>query len=328
MKKLFLLLCSGLLIVGGCARVKDRSPVIAVVNGRELHKTEFERFLTARLGELTGSETPDSLRSQMLDEFVERRLVLDQAGQAGVSVSESEIEQATVDNPQTKASPDSAGSRQEMANDLTIAKYYRQFVLRDVRPSPEEVQKYIDDNRERLADHPGFVVREIRVDNRDKAESLRREVVEGHRDFAEVAGSGSQAPNAEEGGLSRYDEGQLPEVLERAIRPLKPGDVSQVIQSSFGFHVFKLERRIKPHSPEDRRAQLETKRSQLIEELIARKNQEAVDEALARFLDAAGVRVIDSSLGFTYTGRLRHNSSALPAHGMIDGSGGPCSLAG
>ena len=255
MKEILLLLCSALLISGAaCARSRDHTPVIAVINGREMHKSEFERFLAARLGELTGMETPDSLRSQMLDEFVERRLVLDQAVQAGVSVSESEIEQATLDNPQTKASPDSAGSRQELANDLTISKYYRQVVLRDVRPSPDEVQKYIDENRARMADHPGFVVREIRVDTREKAESLRREVVDGRRDFGEVAGASSQAPSSEEGGLSRYDEGKLPEVLERAIRPLRPGDVSPVIQSSFGFHVFKLERRIKPRSPEDRRA--------------------------------------------------------------------------
>ena len=90
-------------------------------------------------------------------------------------------------------------------------------------------------------------------------------------------------------------------------QPLRPGDVSQVVESGYGFHLFKLEQRIQPHAPDERRSQLDDRRSQLTEEFIAQKNQQAVDAALAALLDRASIQIRDATLGFTYTGQLRHN---------------------
>ena len=151
----------------------------------------------------------------------------------------------------------------------------------------EEIQRYVNENQARLAERPGFFVREIRVQSREEAERLRQELVEGKLDFAQTARLNSDAPNAESGGLSRYDDGQLPDTLERGIRPLGPGDISQVIHSSFGYHIFQLERRIQPRPPESRRAQLDERRAQLAEELVARKNQEVVDKWLEEAISQA-----------------------------------------
>ena len=290
-----------------CKKSHDSSPVIAAVNGEDVTRAEFEQFVATKLGEVTNNETGDALRSQMLDEYLRRRLVLADAERAGLAVAEVEIEQAAQENPQLRAMAANSGSREEMRRDLLIDKYYRQMVLRDVRVTPEEAQRYIEQNQARLTDTPGFLVREIRVQTRAEAEALRRELTEGKRDFAAVARLHSDAPNAEAGGLSRYDEGQLPDVLEKAIQPLRPGDISQVVESGYGFHLFKLEQRIQPHAPEERRAQLDDRRAQLTEELIAQKNQQAVDLALERLLEKASIKIHDATLGFTYTGQLRHN---------------------
>jgi len=136
---------------------------------------------------------------------------------------------------------------------------------------------------------------------------LHNEVTEGRRDFASVARLHSDAPNAEQNGLSRYDEGQLPAVLERAVQQLQPGDVSPVIESNYGFHMFKLEQRIQPHALEERRSQLDDRRAQLTEELIARRNQQAIDKEIERLISQAKIRITDSALGFPYSGELRHN---------------------
>ena len=290
-----------------CRKNHDSSPVIAAVNGEDVTRAEFEQFVATKLGEVTNNETGDTLRSQMLDEYLRRRLVLADAERAGLAVAEVEIEQAAQENPQLRAMAANSGSREEMRRDLLIDKYYRQMVLRDVRVTPEEAQRYIEQNQARLTDTPGFLVREIRVQTRAEAEALRRELTEGKRDFAAVARLHSDAPNAEAGGLSRYDEGQLPDVLEKAMQPLRPGDISQVVESGYGFHLFKLEQRIQPHAPEERRAQLDDRRAQLTEELIAQKNQQAVDLALERLLEKASIKIHDATLGFTYTGQLRHN---------------------
>ncbi len=290
-----------------CKRHHDNSPVIATVNGEEVTRAEFEQFVATKLGDVSTSDTADMLRSQLLDEYLRRQLVLKEAERAGLAIAEVEIEQAAQENPQLRAMAADPASREEMRRDMLIEKYYRQVVLRDVRVTSDEAQRYIEQNQSRLTDKPGFLVREIRVQTRDEAERLRRDVTEGKRDFAATARLHSDAPNAEAGGLSRYDEGQLPDVLEKAIQPLRPGDVSQVVESGYGFHLFKLEQRIQPHAPEERRAQLDNRRAQLTEELIAQKNQQAVDAALTALLEHARVEIRDAALGFTYTGQLRHN---------------------
>ena len=76
----------GAALAGGC-RTAERSPVIATVNGSEIRRDDFERFLALKMGEFNLSGVPDSLRSEMLDEYIRRRLVLDEAARAGYVVS-------------------------------------------------------------------------------------------------------------------------------------------------------------------------------------------------------------------------------------------------
>jgi parvulin-like peptidyl-prolyl isomerase len=293
--------------IAACRSARARSPVIAKVNGQAVHRAEFERFLALKMGELTNAELPDVLLSQMLDEYIVRLLILSEAARAGLTVSDAEIEQIAIANPEVKFAGATDDARKEFANDLLVAKYYRQILLKDVRVSSEEARAYLEQNRERLADKPSYYVREIRVDRREEAERLRREVAQEHRDFAEVARQHSQASNAEQGGLARYHEGELPSALEKAIKPLRPGDISPVVQSSFGFHIFKLERRVQPRPSGPHHPQLDERKSQLIEELIERKNQQVVDEAIERLLSSANIEINYQALGFTYAGRLRHN---------------------
>jgi peptidyl-prolyl cis-trans isomerase C len=233
--------------------------------------------------------------------------VLEEAARVGLTVTGTEIEQAAQDNSRLKSGPAAAEAREEFAADLLVQKYYRQVLQRNVRVPPEEIQHYIEQNQSRLTQRAGFYAREIRVQSKEEADRLRLEVTEGRRDFAAVARLHSDAPNAEQGGLNRYDEGQLPAALERAIEPLRPGDVSPVIESNFGFHIFKLERRVQPRPSEERRSQLDERRAGLAEELIARKNEQALDQALERLRAATTIKINDAALGFTYSGQFRHN---------------------
>jgi peptidyl-prolyl cis-trans isomerase C len=300
---LFILL---VLLFGGCRAGGDPTPVIVKLNGKEIHRSEFDQFLAAKMGDISVTDIPDTIRSQMLDEYIRRQLVLEDAARIGLNVSTAEIDESSQDNPPIKSSA-SMNNRDEILRDLLVEKYYRQISLRDAQVSPEEVQQYIEKNQARLTDRPGFLVREIRVQSREEADRLRREVTEKKRDFASVARLHSDAPNAERNGLTRYDEGQLPALLEKAVQQLRPGDVSPVVESNYGFHLFKLEQRILPHAPEERRSQLDDRRAQLTEELIARRNQQAVDKAIERLTTDATIQISDSALGFPYTGQLRHN---------------------
>jgi parvulin-like peptidyl-prolyl isomerase len=307
MKRALLIAIFFVLAFVGCRSKSDGSPVIASVNGRDVTRAEFDRFLALKLGEISANEMSEVLKSQMLDEYLTRQITTAEASRVGLTITDTEIEKVAQENPQMRSTASDAEGRKELENDMLIEKYYQQKVLRNVSISPEEIEQYIEANKDRLTNKLGFYVREIRVQSKDEAEAIRREIVEDKIDFMKVAHAHSTSLKTEQGELTHYDEGQMPDVLENAIKPLSPGSVSQVVQSNYGFHIFLLERRTQPYAPEERRSQLDEKRIHLKEELISRKNQEAVDEALNRLLAAAKIKINEATLGFTYQGKLRHN---------------------
>jgi peptidyl-prolyl cis-trans isomerase C len=291
----------------GCRSKSDGSPSMALVNGREVSRTEFDRFLALKLGEFATPEMSDSLRSQIFDEYLLRRVVIDEATRAGLMITDTEIENIAQDNPQMRSTASQEEGRKELENDLLIEKYYQQKILRNISISPEEIEAYIEANKDRLTNKPGFYVREIRVATRDEAEAIRREITEEKKDFVKVAHSHSNSAKTEQGKLTRYDEGQMPAVLEQTIKSLSPGSLSQVVQSNYGFHLFLLERRTQAYAPEERRSQLDERRLHLRDELISRRNQETVDMAVNKLAAVAKITINDAALGFTYQGKLRHN---------------------
>lgn len=291
----------------GCRGKSDGSPSMASVNGRDVSRTEFDRFLALKLGEFATNDMNDSIRSQIFDEYVLRQVVIDEASRAGLTITDTEVEKMAQDNPQMRSTASHTEGRKELANDLLIEKYYQQKILRNVSVSPEEIEQYIEANKDRLTNKPGFYVREIRVPSREEAEAIRREIVEGKNDFTKVARTHSTSLKAEQGELTRYDEGQMPAVLEQAIKSLSAGSVSPVIQSNYGFHIFLLERRTQAYAPEERRSQLDERRLHLRDELISRRNQETVDAAINKLASTARIKINDAALGFTYQGKLRHN---------------------
>jgi peptidyl-prolyl cis-trans isomerase SurA len=75
---------------------------------------------------------------------------------------------------------------------------------------------------------------------RGKAEKARAEAVAG-TDFAKIAASYSDAPDALQGGLMGWRaEDRLPEIFAGAVKGMKKGDVSGVLRSPGGFHVLLL----------------------------------------------------------------------------------------
>ena len=75
---------------------------------------------------------------------------------------------------------------------------------------------------------------------RNKAEKARAESVAG-ADFAKIAASYSDAPDALQGGkLGWRAEDRLPEIFAAAMKGMKVGETSAVLRSAGGFHVVKL----------------------------------------------------------------------------------------
>ncbi len=80
---------------------------------------------------------------------------------------------------------------------------------------------------------------------RKKAEEVLKLARSG-KDFAQLAKQYSQGPSAKNGGdLGFFQKGQMVESFDNAVFSMKPGQISDIIRSPFGYHIIKLEA-IKP----------------------------------------------------------------------------------
>ena len=298
---------------GAASGSEDNSPVIVEINGSPEHRLAFERFVKSRLSDFYPQNAPpqadsDQLRSRLLDEFVQRQVIVREAQRRGISTTDEEIQRA-VEAQHRQTSAEGTGQQQaptlasqerveEIKCDLLTIKYYKATVLDQVRVAPEEVEKYYKEHEARYRQQNGFYVREIRVATAQEAEQIHRQLLRRPSDFAILAREHSQAPTATNGGLMHYATQQLPPVLEQAITPLKVGGISGVIKSNYGFHLFKLEERDTP-------LPLEKVRQQIEEDLLRGKNQALIDSFNERALAGAQIKVYRDRLGFTYVGNLK-----------------------
>jgi peptidyl-prolyl cis-trans isomerase C len=325
------LLLSGMLL--GCrssgsnpfeSTTDDNSPVILVINGQKERQSAFERFIKARLADFAmqdgqdQSNNFDQTRSQLLDSFILRQLIVREAEVKKIGPTDEEIRQEleaqhkqansinTVNLPvASEGSGKNPGTttleggerRVEIYYDLVMRKFYEQVVQAEVKVTQEEVEAYYNSNQDRYQAKDGFYVREIRVGDQGKALKLHRQALTKPRDFAVLAKEHSEAPTKENGGLSYYEAHQLPPVMETAITQLKVGSISNVVQSSYGYHIFKLEQRAEP-------LPLERVRKEIEEKILSEKNLALIDEYNRRAFAGAKIEIYRDRLGFNYIGSL------------------------
>ncbi|MDD3150536.1 MAG: peptidylprolyl isomerase [Candidatus Gastranaerophilales bacterium] len=75
------------------------------------------------------------------------------------------------------------------------------------------------------------------VDSKEEAEKLREEIING-KDFAQVAKEVSKCPSGQNGGdLGYFGRGQMVPEFDKAAFELPVGQVSEPIQTQFGWHL-------------------------------------------------------------------------------------------
>jgi hypothetical protein len=192
----------------------------------------------------------------------------------------------------TLASLDVSSLVEQNVNQQMVLQLRDQVIQVDTTLSDEEVQEAYESTL------PGAQIRARHIllgfpDNatpaqidsvRALAESLRSRLVAGE-DFATLARQYSQDTGsaANGGDLGTFGRGEMVPPFEEAAFSLAVGEISQVVETTFGLHIIRVDERIVPP--------LEGNQDQLRTQLQNRRVAEAESTYVAGIIEAAGVEV-------------------------------------
>ncbi|MBI5067566.1 MAG: peptidylprolyl isomerase [Deltaproteobacteria bacterium] len=280
----------------------------ARVNGRPITNERLERFFEEYATEKGRSPAAiwqpgpfKKAKREALDQLVEQEVLYQEAERRRLTATPAEAEQAVAVLRARFKKPDAfarrlersgfdqAGYQEYVRRQLSIRKLLEQetaaarlsvdddevrafYAARpDLFTEPERIQV-----RHVLLAAPAGASEVERKKARRAAEKVRTAARRPGADFAALARAHSQDPSAAAGGdLGFIARGQMVAPFEAAAFALRPGEISPVVETVFGFHVIQGgERRPGGQVPEERAR--EPIRQRLLGEKIERHRQDRI----------------------------------------------------
>jgi peptidyl-prolyl cis-trans isomerase SurA len=289
---LAILLTFGIGIHESYAAVVDR--IVVVVNNEIITQREidvllgpvYEQYRAMYNGEELIRRLEDA-REKILKQLIEDRLILSEAKKQNISVEEKEV---TLKIDEIKNKVGSEKDLETMLNEQNLTlkelreRYKEKMMVRKLIDqkvgsriiiTPLEVKNYYNEHKEDFLRPEEVKLRAILIKpaqgqgGEAGALQLTRDILKRLKegcDFEGLARQYSDAPGAGEGGLMGYvKKGDLMPQIENIVFNLQEGQISGIIQSSLGYHIFKVEEKTA------RRTQALTEVRQDVEEYLYRE---------------------------------------------------------
>jgi peptidyl-prolyl cis-trans isomerase SurA len=253
---------------GGAAASVVVDRVIAVVNGEIITMSDLQREEAIKKTEGVHDER------LLLEDMIDRKLQVAAAKNAGMDVTDKELEEAVkdimkrngVDAKQFEAALAKEGLtveqyKSELREQMTLSRAFNKFVRSGVAVDEAEVRRYYDRNLKGYAEAEEIRVRQIFFRVPEKASSAKIEEVRTKalaaverakkgEDFTRLVKELSESENAASGGdLGFMQRDQVISEIEQATRALKPGEIAGPVLGAGGFHILKLEEVRTPTTP-------------------------------------------------------------------------------
>jgi parvulin-like peptidyl-prolyl isomerase len=244
------------------------TPVLRV-NGDEITDNDLRLAEQAIKVQLHGRQmSEETIVRLAVDRLIGRAIILQAAREAKIAVDPKDVTTAVDEQRQrrggaeafAKALSEAGVTEAEFAQmereGMITQKYLETDVYNKTGVSDQEVRSYYDAHPDDFK-HPEQVklrmilimVKEGADKTEEDAAKARAEAalkrVTGGEDFAKVAGEVSEDPRSKvQGGeIGWVHKGMLLPELESAVWPLKAGEVSAVLHSKYGYHIFKVDER-------------------------------------------------------------------------------------
>lgn len=254
--------------------------IVAVVGDSVVLASEVEEQIERRRA--SGEPVPtdaaalEQLRRQELESLVNELVMLQAAARDSIVVPEAEVQaqvEATLAEQERRFGGRAAFETALSAEGMTLNQYramvaqgvrragirqqFEAILQRDRRPPPvseAETREFFEARRAELGRRPAtiefrqVVVKPRPSDSAREAALARAQEalaeLQGGADFATVARrfSDDQGTRERGGELGWFRRGRMVPAFERAAFALRPGQTSGIVESSFGFHIIKVER--------------------------------------------------------------------------------------
>jgi peptidyl-prolyl cis-trans isomerase C len=243
------------------------------------------------------------LKRRVLDELVDRALLLQEARARSIVVGQDQVERAFLrirsEYPGTHFDDLLAQERlsqtqlkARLKEQLAIERLFEEEVFPRLSVVEAEVERYYADHAAEFQEPERVRVLQIVVASRDEAQQLREKLKRNPQTFADVARKSSIAPEGRHGGdLGYIGRGAgFPEVFDACFSmPLNV--VSEVTPSPYGFHIFKVVDR-----KTAQRRSLDQSKGEIAEKLSREKRARAQEDYLKSLRQRARIEVDEKVL--------------------------------
>jgi peptidyl-prolyl cis-trans isomerase C len=276
--------------LAGCNKKDKEDPdanVVATVNGEVLSRADFEQELGRELASSaneSGQHTPEDVepyKRALLETLISRMVLLQEARTHNVTVSPEEVDRGVLrlssDYPAGNFNDVLAQGQLSMAElkareaaRLTIEKLFTNHVYTRVAVTEEELRAYYAAHETGFSEPEQVRAAQIVVKGIDEARRVQAQLKSGKK-FADLARKYSLSADAKVGGdLGFFPRGQMPPAFDQVVFYLSPGQVSDVVETEYGYHLFRvLEKK------SGRKLEFTEVREQVEAKLLAQRRAEA-----------------------------------------------------
>lgn len=241
-----------LMVMLGCVFEPEAGPVVAVVGDRHVTALAFKKELAYAREDLPLSPaSEDWLMGHLVDQVIDRWLVLEYARRNNVVISKAELVEhiKELKAGYSKKEFQAALIRSHMTpamwekrlfEDLLIQKVTQKVSQSIAPPSYEEMKVYFETHKREFMMPEMVKFRQIVCENKTIANELRKRALAGEN-LGKLAAQHSLAPESNQDVEAEWiPKGYMDEGLERAVFSLKPGQISPAVRGPSGYHIFEV----------------------------------------------------------------------------------------